>query len=269
MHRCKIFLAGKIEGRKDLKIIGKILVLSILTIFYSPWPCRGASNEGTAISPVLPSEMPSGSPATEEIEKTIPDPIEPVNRAFFKFNDRLYFWVLKPVATGYKAVLPEDGRIGVRNFFSNLTTPIRVANCLLQGKLKDAGTETFRFLLNSTLGLAGFLDPSKKELKIGKTEADFGQTLGIWGLGPALYLDWPILGPSSLRDTFGFAGDLALDPRTYLFYPVVYALRPIEIINETSLTLGVYEDLKEAALDPYIAVREAYFQYRENKIKKR
>ncbi len=207
-------------------------------------------------------------PPVEESAETIPDPLESVNRAFFHFNDKLYFWFFKPVATGYKFIIPEDGRIGVRNFFSNLATPIRLANCLLQAKFKGAGNETIRFLLNSTLGLAGFLDPAKKELQIEKQDEDFGQTLGVWGLGPAFYVNWPILGPSSLRDSFGFAGDILLDPRTYVLSdPIFYVFRPVELLNEISLRIGEYEDLKKAALDPYIALREAYHQYRQNKIK--
>ncbi len=213
-------------------------------------------------TPSKPSEL-------EEPVGGIADPLEPVNRAFFHFNDKLYFWVLKPIATGYKAVIPEDGRVGVQNFFSNLTTPVRLVNCLLQAKLKGAGNEAVRFLLNTTLGMAGFLDPAKTELKIGKQEADFGQTLGVWGIGPAFYINWPILGPSTLRETVGYVGDVFLDPRTYLpNRPIFYVVRPIELVNNTSLTLGEYENLKKAALDPYIALREAYHQYRQNKIKK-
>jgi phospholipid-binding lipoprotein MlaA len=213
-------------------------------------------------TPTKPSEL-------EEPVGDIADPLEPVNRAFFHFNDKLYFWVLKPIATGYKAVIPEDGRVGVQNFFSNLTTPVRLVNCLLQAKLKGAGNEAVRFFLNSTLGMAGFLDPAKKELKIGKQEADFGQTLGVWGMGPAFYINWPILGPSTLRETVGYVGDVFLDPRTYLpNRPIFYVVRPIELVNNTSLTLGEYENLKKAALDPYIALREAYHQYRQNKIVK-
>jgi len=211
---------------------------------------------------------------SEETPETIADPLEPVNRAFFHFNDKLYFWVLKPVATGYKAVIPEDGRLGVRNFFSNFTTPVRLVNCLLQARFKGAGNETLRFVINSTYGLGGLLDTAKKEFNIEKQEADFGQTLGIWGMGPVFYMDLPILGPSSLRDGLGFAVDASLNPHTYLaFYFVIYSYANtggwiLEKINEGSLTLGEYESLKKAALDPYIAVREAYYQYRQNKIKR-
>lgn len=217
------------------------------------------------------------APSEPAEEKTgvegIPDPLEPVNRAFFKFNDKLYFWVLKPVASGYKAVLPEDARIGVRNFFSNLTTPIRLVNCLLQADFRGGGTEAIRLVVNSTFGLAGFLDTAKKEFHIEKRDKDFGQTLGVYGMRSVFYVDWPILGPSSLRDTIGFVGDLALDPRTYVFnVPWTYMVsgaRSLDVVNNTSLTIGEYEDLKKAALDPYVAVRDAYFQYRQHKIRNR
>ncbi len=210
----------------------------------------------------------SESSTEEEPEVTIPDPLEPVNRVFFEANDKLYFWFFKPLATGYKAIIPEQGRVGVRNFFSNLNTPVRVANCLLQAKFKGAGNEVARFLLNSTFWMAGFFDVAKKEFNVEKEDRDFGQTLGVWGLGPAFYIDWPILGPSNVRDSLGFAGDLFLDPRTYILNrPIFYVIRPVELINDTSLRIGEYESLKKAALDPYIALREAYHQYRQNKIR--
>jgi phospholipid-binding lipoprotein MlaA len=219
-----------------------------------------------------PDENISAEPSPSEAsEETIADPIEPVNRAFFHFNDKLYFWVLKPIATGYKTITPEDGRVGVRNFFSNFTTPVRLVNCLLQARFKGAGNETLRFLINTTYGFVGFLDTAKKEFKIEKQEADFGQTLGVWGMGPAFYINWPILGPSTLRETVGYVGDTFLDVRTYLpsrFLIVNVSAWALDKVNETSLTLGEYESLKKAALDPYIAVREAYYQYRQNKIKK-
>jgi phospholipid-binding lipoprotein MlaA len=213
--------------------------------------------------PLEPSEF-------EEPEQTIADPLEPMNRVFFHVNDKLYFWVFKPAATGYKAVVPQKVRVGVRNFFSNLTTPIRLVNCLLQAKFKCAASETARFFLNTTFGLVGFLDPAKKEFNIEREEGDFGQTLGVWGIGPAFYIDWPILGPSSLRDTVGYVGDVFLDPRTYLLSRLLVAdigIWSLDKVNETSLVIGEYEDLKKAALDPYIALREAYHQYRQNRIR--
>ena len=143
--------------------------------------------------------------------------------------------------------------MGVRNFFSNFTTPVRLVNCLLQARLKGAGNETARFFINTTLGIAGVLDPAKKAFKIEKQEADFGQTLGVWGMGPVFYIHWPILGPSTLRETVGYVGDTLLDVRTYLpreFLIVNASAWVLEKVNETSLTLGEYESLKKAALDP-------------------
>lgn len=215
--------------------------------------------------------VPPPMPSAEEYVGTISDPLEPVNRAFFNFNDKLYFWVLKPVAKGYNAIVPEDARVGVRNFFSNVATPIRLVNCLLQANFKCGGTETLRFLINTAFGLGGFLDPAKKEFHIEKQDKDFGQTLGIYGIGSGFYINWPILGPSSLRDTVGYVGDLFLDPQTYLItsIPINIGVRAYYQVNETSLTLGEYEDLKKSALDPYIALKDAYHQYRQNKIKGR
>jgi phospholipid-binding lipoprotein MlaA len=202
--------------------------------------------------------------------QSIADPLEPVNRAFFHFNDKLYFWLLKPVAIAYSAVLDQELRVGVRNFFSNVATPVRIGNCLLQGEFKGAGNEAARFGINTTFGFFGLFDQAKDKFQIDKQDRNFGQTLGIWGFGPGVYLNWPILGPSSLRDTAGFVGDIFLDPRTYLLESVFSIIvRPVELVNETSLSIGDYEAIKKAALDPYVSLRDGYYQYRENKIKKK
>ena len=215
------------------------------------------------------SSAPSAAETIEDYEDGIPDPFEPINRAAFQFNDKFYFWILKPVATAYKAAVPQGLRIWFRNFFYNLEAPVRVANCFLQGKLKEAGNETARFFLNTTLGFFGCVDQAKDKFGIETQDEDLGQTLGVWGMKPAFYLEVPLLGPFSFRDGIGFVGDLFLDPRTYIFadYPIMYVVRPVEIVNEASLRLGEYEELKNAAIDPYVAVRDAYYQYRENKVK--
>ena len=213
----------------------------------------------------------NGEKGEEEEIATIPDPLESFNRAMFRFNDKLYFWVLKPVAQGYKKVVPEPPRVGVKNFFSNLKFPIRFVSSLLQADFSGAATEFGRFAVNTIWGVGGLLDPaSSKQLNIPKNEADLGQTLGVWGLGPAFYIDWPILGPSNVRDTLGYVGDLFFDPRTYLLNrPIFYVVRPVELINDTSLRIGDYEFIKEAAIDPYVALRDAYSQYRQKKVEER
>ena len=200
-------------------------------------------------------------------EASIPDPFEPVNRAAFVFNDGFYFWFLKPVTLGYKAVVSEPFRVCFRNAFYNLESPIHIFNSMFQGKFKCAGNETARLFINTTLGFLGFFDQAKDKFDIDKCDEDLGQTLGAWGFGPGFYIEWPFYGSSSLRDTAGFIGDLAFDPRTYIFNPVVYFVRPVEVVNDTSFRIGDYEALKKAALDPYVAKRDAYYQYRLNKIK--
>jgi phospholipid-binding lipoprotein MlaA len=211
-------------------------------------------------------QTPSSETASDDAP-SIPDPFEPLNRAVFVFNDGFYFCIFKPVTLGYKAVVSEPFRVCFRNAFYNLESPIHIANCILQGKFKGAGNETLRFLINTTLGFFGFFDQAKDKFDINKSDEDLGQTLGAWGLGPGFYIEWPFYGSSSVRDTAGFIGDLAFDPRTYILNPVVYFVRPVEVVNETSFRIGDYEALKKAALDPYVAKREAYHQYRLNRIR--
>lgn len=206
---------------------------------------------------------------TAEEITLIPDPIEPVNRVFFFINDKLYFWALKPVAVYYKGAVPEALRVSVRNFFSNLRMPIRVFNCLLQGKFKSCGIDLTRFLVNSTMGVLGFGDAAKREFNLKKQDEDMGQTLGSCGLGPGTYIDWPVFGPSSLRDTVGSFADGFLSPLNYILHPIEYnvAVTGYELVNKSSLRLGEYESLKRAALDPYVSLRDAYHQYRQNKVR--
>ena len=208
--------------------------------------------------------------AVEEEEDVIADPLEPMNRVFFHFNDKFYFWVLKPVAKGYAFVVPEQLRMCVRNFFANLLMPVRAVNCLLQGKVKGFGTEVARFAINSTMGVGGFGDAGKIVFNLEPRLEDFGQTLGFYGIGPGIYIDWPFIGSSSLRDSVGLAGDSFLNPLNYLGIPIEYtaALKAYSWMNDVSLLLGEYESFKKAAFDPYISLRNAYHQHRKYMINK-
>jgi len=203
----------------------------------------------------------------EEIDQ-IADPLEPLNRASFWFNDKLYFYFLKPIASGYRFVLPQPVRIGISNFFDNLAGPIRIVNCILQGKPQSFSDEFVRFFVNSTIGVAGFLDVASQKLELKKHQEDFGQTLAVWGLPPGFYMNWPVLGPFTAADSIGWVGDRFIDPVTYisLSFGEWLARKGVDLVNETSLSIGEYEDLKEAALDPYVALRDAYYQYRKNLI---
>lgn len=206
------------------------------------------SMAGTDIEPV------------EAEQEELSDVLEPVNRAFFHFNDKLYFWVLKPAARGYKAVVPEPARVGVRNFFYNLAFPIRFVNCLLQGKGEGAANELGMFMVNTVFGIAGFLDVIPDDVKSHKE--DLGQTFGRYGIGPGFYIVWPFLGPSTVRDSIGMAGDGFLNPFNYLDFWYNAGARAYDAVNETSLRIGEYEALKRAAIDPYVALRNAYHQNR-------
>ncbi|RPI35238.1 MAG: VacJ family lipoprotein, partial [Nitrospiraceae bacterium] len=175
--------------------------------------------------------------------------------------------LLKPVAQGYSAIVPEWGRVRVKNIFHNITMPVRFVNNLLQLKIDEAGTEVIRFVLNTTAGALGMFDVAKN-IDLKAHDEDLGQTFGSYGFGDGFYIVWPLLGPSSLRDTAGLVGDYFLDPVSYIT-PTASSIgvRSVDVTNRTSLHIGDYEDLKESALDPYIAFRSAYFEYRENKIK--
>lgn len=205
----------------------------------------------------------------EEDIATIADPLEWFNRAMFHFTDKLYFWILKPIALGYRAVTPHKMRTGVDNFFTNLGTPIRLVNCILQGKTKSAEAELAKFLYNSTIGVLGFGNPAKKHPKLNPDPEDFGQTLATYGIGNGFYIFWPILGPSTLRDSVGRAGDYFLSPPNYVDpTELSIAIDAYDSVNTTSLRIGDYESLKKMALDPYEALRNGYIQLRQSRIKK-
>ncbi len=201
----------------------------------------------------------------------IADPLEPFNRAMYQFNDKLYFWVLKPVAQGYGQVVPEPARVGVSNFFANLTFPVRFVNCLLQANFKGAATELGRFTINTLWGVGGLLDPSSsQDINLSKQDEDFGQTLGTYGWGQDFFITWPVFGPSSPRDTLGLIGDAFLTPYSYLTpWYASEGTRAYDLLNDTSLRIGDYESLKGAAVDPYVAIRDAYVQYRLKKVNRK
>jgi phospholipid-binding lipoprotein MlaA len=205
---------------------------------------------------------------SEEPKAEIADPLEPFNRAMYHFNDKLYFWLLKPVAQGYGKVVPKAARVSVSNFFANLAFPIRFVNCLLQANFEGAAAELGRFTVNTLWGVGGFLDPaSSKDIDLSKQDGDFGQTLGAYGLGQGFFINWPLFGPSSLRDTIGRFGDAFLTPSSYLSpWYAGAGTRGYDMVNDTSLKIGDYESLKEAAIDPYVAIRDAYVQYRLQKV---
>ena len=224
---------------------------------------------------VAPTDVNSpGETAADELEEelsnkraTIADPLEPVNRIMYGFNDVLYFWVVRPVSQAYAFVMPKPARIGIGNFFHHLETPVRVVNCLLQGKGAAADTELHRFVVNTTAGVLGFGDPAHDRLGLEPADEDLGQTLGVYGLGNGCYLVLPLFGPSTLRDSVGMLGDQFLSPVWYVeTEEVSIGISAVDVVNGRSLHIGEYESFKAAAVDPYVAMREAYVQYRRNQV---
>ncbi|WP_031481372.1 MlaA family lipoprotein [Maridesulfovibrio frigidus] len=207
-----------------------------------------------------------------QISSADSDPWEGYNRAMFSFNDFMYFGITKPVTQGYMYVMPLRPRTWTNNFFQNLLYPVRVTSCLLQGRFYTAGAETSKFITNSIIGLGGFGnvvgDPaSTMPLYLGNE--DMGQTFGKWGIGNGPYFVIPVLGPSTVRDAVGLGIDtFVLNPFWWFGIPWYYSVAAgaYNQINKLSFHLGEYESLKEGAIDPYLALRDAYLSYRAKQI---
>lgn len=228
---------------------------------------------------------PFASPGETAIEEY--DPWEPLNTKFFEFNRQLDRWVLKPVAKGYNVVVPNSVQVGISNVFYNGRVTPRFLNNIFQGKFKGAGIEAGRFLINTTVGIGGFFDVAQR-FNLTTPEEDTGQTLGFYGVPPGPYLMVPLLGPYTVRDLVGYAGDIALNPIYWLILPTMhnidsiptvvdieeraatYAIsigaRAIEIVNDRSLNLEKFQGVEESTLDLYAAVRNAYLQKRAKAI---
>jgi len=200
---------------------------------------------------------------------SISDPLYYFNYLMYSVNDFLYFKAIKPIAKGYKAIIPVQARKGLSNFFHNIIFPVRFTNNILQGEIKDAGTEIGIFVINSTIGVLGFTQVAQNEFDLHTADEDLGQTLGSYNIGNGFYLVLPIFGPSTFRDLIGRVGDSFLNPVNYV-EPWGYSIgiKAVDTINTVSFHLGDYEALKKASLDPYVAIRNAYIQNRKQKIKK-
>ena len=189
------------------------------------------------------------------------DPWESWNRGVYKVNDKVDRAVVKPVTKTYVRVVPSPVRTGVTNFFANLNTPTVLFNDALQGKFLAAGNDLGRFLLNSTVGLGGILDPATPA-GLAHNNNDFGQTLGHWGLHPGPFVELPLLGPSDVRDGAGAVVDTYTNPRQYIHNDYVkYGLYLPYLLDTRASLLSLDETLKNV-FDPYAFIRDAYLQRR-------
>jgi len=199
------------------------------------------------------------------------DPIEPVNRAIFSFNRGLDAVILKPVASVYKQVLPQTLQDGIRNFLNNLRTPLILANNLLQGDIDGAHQTIARFTTNSIIGFGGFGDPAG-DLGVKYRSEDFGQTLGVWGIGEGPYLMLPIFGPSNPRDLIGLVVESVADPIEIWADNTDRDAIPISRlllrgIDRRARNLKTIDELEKSSLDFYATVRSLYRQVRADEIR--
>ena len=205
--------------------------------------------------------------STEEDAPPLADPLYWFNYGMYQFNDKLYYWGLKPLATGYRAVVPRAVRTGVSNFFHNVMFPVRFVNALLQGKGRAAQTELRVFLINTVAGGLGFTRYAQDNLGLATLDEDLGQTLGHHGWNEGIYLVLPVFGPSTFRDLLGRAGDYFLTPGTYLTpQEASLGASGLDTVNKTSFRIGDYETLKDSAVDHYLSMKNAYVQYRRIKV---
>ncbi len=285
-------------------ILSRLLVLSLLSVVITlASGCAGKSGtvkpQGTTDTKAEANQNPVPSPAEAHADEPLDpfakagegageeyDPWEPVNSNIFEFNLKLDRYVLKPVAKGYNFIMPDLAQVGVSNFFYNIRFVPRFLNNIFQGKMKGAGIELGRFVINSTVGIAGFVDVAKK-IDLVTPEEDLGQTLGFYGVKPGPYLVLPFLPPFTVRDFVGYVGDVFLNPINWMVVPIIevddipsaiehknrtttsfiqIGARVGEVINERSRNLEKFQGVEEATLDLYTAVRNAYLQKRSQAI---
>jgi phospholipid-binding lipoprotein MlaA len=191
------------------------------------------------------------------------DPIEPLNRKLFWFNERVDDYILAPVATGWDKVLPDRAQTCVANFTDNLRFPVNFFNDLLQGKPMASVKDVGRFFVNSTAGLLGLFDPAK-DLNMPTHYEDFGQTLGVWGVPPGPYLVAPLWGSLNPRDLVGRFADVPLSVLPLFVGRVVtLPLTVVDVVNTRSLLLEEVKNAREGSLDYYVFIRDAYGQRRQ------
>lgn len=234
-----------------------------INLAYAETPNTDSAREQKALTGAGGSEQADATAETQSDN----DPFQVINKPIHHFNDFVDTWTLKPVASLYDAALPGFISRGVSNFFSNIGEPRVVLNDILQGKLGQALSDTVRFVINTTIGVGGLLDPAAA-MGFKRHDEDFGQTLGRWGIGPGPYVVIPLLGPSSVRDAFGELVDFFTYP---LYYFQDVALRDrlylLRLVDLRAGLLKATELLEEAAGgDAYAFMREAYFQRRKNQV---
>lgn len=211
---------------------------------------------------------------TSSFAEDIKDPFESVNRVVFKFNDKLDQWIIEPIAQKYKDTAPGPVYIGIHNFFRHIKYPIYLVSDLLQFKFKQAARRTSRFIVNTTIGVGGFVDFAKR-IGYEHHPEDFGTALAYYGVSPGPYIVLPFIGPSDLRDAIGLGFDATLYPGSYLKatgltqteqYAVGSAIVTVDFISQRARLIETLRTGREGSLDYYSFMKSTFHQYRQNEI---
>jgi phospholipid-binding lipoprotein MlaA len=253
-------------------------IFSLLALLLCLSGCA-VTGKHSATQPVRATPSATGEDFANVQVQKVNDPFQGFNRTVFGFNDELNTYALRPFAHGYAVIVPLRVRTSITNFFDNLQFPVRFVNSLLQGKLTRSAQEAGKFVVNSTAGVGGLIRVSDHISALADVPAeDFGQTLGVWGIPPGPYLVVPVLGPSDWRDMVGFAGDYVISPLNWHTLGIIHcafisdatsiALSAARYINGLPKSVEAYDQMKSEAVDPYIAMRDAYLSYRAAQLKK-
>ena len=268
VHTARIRAFGKSseQGRRFFALAAALMLLCVTCLIGG---CSSQSDSSRAREEAaLASDSPSAPRPPQASEGMDYDPWESVNEKTFSFNfNVLDHYALKPAAKVWSDVLPEPVRHSLANAFDNLAMPRRFVNKVLQGRLPSAGEELVRFVLNTTVGVAGFFDVASR-LGLQKSDADTGQTLGVYGIKPGPYLVLPVLPPLTVRDAIGYAADSFMDPLSYFVTPIVADVgrSAAYTINERADNMTMYDDVEDTSLDLYASVRNGYLQRRQKSI---
>ena len=276
---------------KRLSAIMSLILLQAVFSFLPPafageWPTVDTGNAATVsgFGQTQPADLADDSEKSAvpgdtefdefgEFEDAVPvvtaDPLGGYNRFMTGVNDYVYVWVLRPVARGYRFIVVKPARLAIARVFTNASYPIRCVNNLLQLKIRRAGEETGRFIVNTTLGVGGLFDPATTCMKMNAWPEDFGQTLGHYGVGGGCHIVLPLMGPSNLRDGLAILPDMFLQPVNYIEDDwTAIALNGVNRLNTLSLFMDDYDALRAEALDLYVFQRDAYEMKRKKEVEK-
>ena len=244
-----------------------------------PAPAPAAAPEGPAPEASAPAPQTAAPeagqiadmPVEQARDSAIPDPFEGLNRGMYKFNDALDRAIFEPVAKGYRAIAPSPVRAGVRNFLQNLSSPVVFVNDALQGDAPRAGVTAGRFAINTTVGVLGIFDPAT-HIGLERHNADFGQTLGVWGVGSGAYIFLPLFGPTSVRDGVGRIVDIAFDPLSWAKFDGDDEFRATRFllgaVSTREQLIEPIDELRTTSIDPYVTMRSLYATTRAGMIRK-